>query len=63
MRVVGEDIEQGIYPIEVAIKMAEEKGLDLVEISASADPPVCRIIEYKKFLYDLKKKQKEGNKP
>lgn len=59
VRVVGEDIEQGIYPIEEALRMAEEKGLDLVEISASAAPPVCRIIEYKKFLYDLKKKQKE----
>ena len=59
VRVVGEDIEQGIYPFEEALKMAQERHLALVEISASADPPVCRIIDYKKFLYDLKKKQKE----
>ncbi len=59
VRVVGEDIEQGVYPIEQALRMAQEKQLDLVEISPTADPPVCRIIDYKKFLYDLKKKQKE----
>lgn len=59
VRVVGEDVEQGVFPIAHALRMAEEKGLDLVEISGSADPPVCRIIEYQKFLYDLKKKQKE----
>lgn len=52
-------MEQGVFPIAHALRMAEEMGLDLVEISGSADPPVCRIIEYKKFLYDLKKKQKE----
>jgi translation initiation factor IF-3 len=59
VRVVGENVEPGIYPIRDALRMAEEQGLDLVEITAQADPPVCRIIEYKKFLYDLKKKQKE----
>jgi translation initiation factor IF-3 len=59
VRVVGEGVEQGVYPVEQAVRMAEDMGLDLVEISPSADPPVCRIIEYKKFLYDLKKKQKE----
>ncbi|MBP9139937.1 MAG: translation initiation factor IF-3 [Flavobacteriales bacterium] len=59
VRVVGEGVEQGVFPIAHALRMAEEMGLDLVEISGSADPPVCRIIEYKKFLYDLKKKQKE----
>lgn len=56
---VGEGIEQGIYPIEEALKMARAMELDLVEISPTAVPPVCRIIDYKKFLYDLKKKQKE----
>ena len=45
--------------VAVAIKLAEEKGLDLVEISPNADPPVCKIIDYKKFLYELKRKQKE----
>lgn len=59
VRVVGENVEQGVYPFRQALQMAEDLGLDLVEISASAVPPVCRIIEYKKFLYDLKKKQKE----
>ncbi len=59
VRVVGEGVEQGVFPIAQALRMAEEMSLDLVEISGSADPPVCRIIEYKKFLYDLKKKQKE----
>jgi translation initiation factor IF-3 len=59
VRVVGEDIEPGVYRFEEALRMAQDLGLDLVEISASADPPVCRIVAYKKFLYDLKKKQKE----
>ena len=59
VRVVGENIEQGVYPFSQALRMAEDLGLDLVEISATAIPVVCRIIEYKKFLYDLKKKQKE----
>jgi translation initiation factor IF-3 len=59
VRVVGENVQQGVYPIGQALRMAEDLGLDLVEISPTAVPPVCRIVEYKKFLYDLKKKQKE----
>lgn len=59
VRVVGENVEQGVYPFNQALRMAEDLGLDLVEISPTADPPVCRITDYKKFLYDLKKKQKE----
>ena len=59
MRVVGENIEVGIYPITQAIKMAEDQSLDLVEISPKADPPVCKIIDYSKFKYEQKKKQKE----
>ena len=59
VRVVAEDIEADIYPTSEAIKLAEERGLDLVEIAPKADPPVCKIIDYKKFLYDQKKKQKE----
>jgi translation initiation factor IF-3 len=59
VRVVGENIQVGIYNIKEALKMAEEQGLDLVEISPSANPPVCKIIDYKKFLYERKKKQKE----
>jgi translation initiation factor IF-3 len=57
--VVGDGIEQGVYPIQKAIEMAFEKGLDLVEIAPQIVPPVCKIIDYKKFLYEQKKKQKE----
>ncbi len=56
---MGETVEQGVFPFDVALRMAQDQGLDLIEISASAVPPVCRIADYKKFLYDLKKKQKE----
>ena len=56
---VGDNVEVGIYPIAKAIAQAEEQGLDLVEISPKADPPVCRITDYQKFLYQQKKKQKE----
>jgi len=57
--VVGENIEPGIYNFKEALTMAENLELDLVEISPTANPPVCRIVDYKKFLYELKKKQKE----
>lgn len=59
VRVVGEGIEQGLFSIEKALEIAKEAGLDLVEIVPNADPPVCRVVEYKKFLYEQKKKQKE----
>jgi len=59
VRVVGENITPGIYPIKEALQMAQEVELDLVEISPTANPPVCKIIDYKKFLYEQKKKQKE----
>ena len=59
VRVVGEDIESGIFPIEIAIKMAKDLEMDLVEISPEAVPPVCRIVDYQKFLYQKKKKEKE----
>ncbi len=59
VRVVGENIEPGIYNIREALIIAESKGLDLVEISPTANPPVCKVIDYKKFLYEQKKKQKE----
>ena len=51
VRIVSDDIEPKVYPIFQALKMAEEKELDLVEISPNAQPPVCRIIDYSKFLY------------
>lgn len=56
---VGEGIEPGIYPIRKALELADEQGLDLVEISPKAEPPVCKILDYKKFLFEQKKKQKE----
>lgn len=60
VRLVGENIEeQGIYPLSKAMEMADELGLDLVEISPNADPPVCKIIDYQKYLYQQKKKVKE----
>ena len=51
-------MEMGVYPVREALKKAEEIGLDLVEISPNADPPVCKIIDYKKFLYEKKKREK-----
>ena len=59
VRIVGDDIESAVYPIAQALKMAEDHGADLVEISPNAVPPVCRIIDYSKFLYQLKKRAKE----
>lgn len=59
MRVVGENLEPGIYNLKDALELADEQGLDLVEISPKASPPVCKIVDYKKFLYERKKKQKE----
>ena len=55
---MGDNVETGIYPIRKARQIAEEMGLDLVEISPKANPPVCKIIEYKKFLYEQKKREK-----
>ncbi len=60
VRLVGENIEnQGVYPLKEALAMAAAQELDLVEISPNAEPPVCKIIDYNKFLYQQKKKQKE----
>lgn len=59
VRVVGENIEPGVYPTEKALKLAQHLEVDLVEISPNADPPVCRLIDYQKFLYEKKKKEKE----
>jgi len=59
VRVVGENIKVDVYPIHQAIKLAQEQNLDLVEISPNADPPVCKVVDYSKFKYEQKKKQKE----
>jgi len=60
VRLVGDNVpEQGIYPLAKALEMAAEQELDLVEIAATANPPVCKIIDYQKFKYQQKKKLKE----
>ncbi len=59
VRVVGENIESNILSLKDALNIAYDMGLDLVEISPSANPPVCKVVDYKKFLYEQKKKQKE----
>ena len=59
VRLVGENIEVGIYTTAEAQRIANEQGLDLVEISPQADPPVCKVIDYNKFLYEKKKREKD----
>ena len=59
VRLVGDNVEPGVYPTSEALKMAEEQELDLVVISDKTEPYICRILDYKKFLYEQKKKQKE----
>lgn len=59
VRLVGDNVEQGIYPIDKALRIAREQELDLIEISPNAEPPVCRILDYQKYLYQQKKRLKE----
>lgn len=59
VRIVGDDIESEVVPLRQALQIAQQKGVDLVEISPNAQPPVCRLINYSKFLYQQKKRQKE----
>jgi translation initiation factor IF-3 len=59
VRVVGDEIETAIMSLQDALKLADSMELDLVEISPNAEPPVCKIVDYQKFLYQQKKKQKE----
>ena len=59
VRLVGDNVENGIYPIQQALNIADELGLDLIEISPTAEPPVCKILDYQKYLYQQKKRQKE----
>lgn len=59
VRLVGDNVEQGVYSTQEALKIADSLELDLVEISPNADPPVCRVTDYQKFLYNQKKKLKE----
>ena len=55
---MGDNIEIGVYPIKEALAIAEEQELDLVEISPNAKPPVCKVMDYKKFVYEQKKREK-----
>ena len=59
VRLVGDNVEQGVFPTSQALRIAEDLGLDLVEISPNAAPPVCKVTDYQKFLYQQKKRQKE----
>ena len=59
VRLVGDNVETGVYSISEALKIADEQGLDLIEISPNAEPPVCKILDYQKFLYQQKKRLKE----
>lgn len=61
VRVVGENIEPGVYPTREALQMARDAEMDLVEITPTAKPPVCRITDYSKYIYEQKKRQKELN--
>ncbi|RPG69162.1 MAG: translation initiation factor IF-3 [Flavobacteriaceae bacterium TMED120] len=58
IRLVGDNVEVGVYNLNKALSLAREMELDLVEISPKASPPVCKILEYKKFLYEQKKREK-----
>ncbi|WP_443217594.1 translation initiation factor IF-3 [Sediminicola sp. 1XM1-17] len=58
VRLVGDNVEVGVYSLKDALAKSEELELDLVEISPKADPPVCKITDYKKFLYEQKKREK-----
>ncbi|RAR47098.1 translation initiation factor 3 (bIF-3) [Flavobacterium lacus] len=58
MRLVGENIEPGVYKISEALRLAEEFEVDLVEISPNAEPPVCKLMDYGKFIYEQKKRDK-----
>lgn len=62
VRVVGDDIKTDIYPIEDAQKLAQDKELDLVEVSKKSNPPTCKLIDFNKFIYEQKKKKKEEEK-
>ena len=59
MRLVGDNVEQGVYPIAEALRIADDLELDLIEISPNAQPPVCRVLDYQKFLYQQRKRLKE----
>ena len=59
VRLVGDNVTQGVSTIQQALAIADEQGLDLIEISPNAQPPVCRVLDYQKFLYQQRKRLKE----
>ncbi|MCX7696711.1 MAG: translation initiation factor IF-3 [Bacteroidales bacterium] len=59
VRLVGDNVQNGIYPIKEALRIADELGLDLIEIAPQANPPVCKIQDFSKFIYEKKRKLKE----
>ncbi|NPA68907.1 MAG: translation initiation factor IF-3, partial [Chlorobi bacterium] len=59
VRLVGDNVETGIYSLDEALRMADDMGLTLIEISPNANPPVCKILDFQKFIFEQKKKQKE----
>lgn len=59
VRLTGDNVPNGVFPIAKALSIAEKEGLDLVEIAPNAKPPVCRVIDYQKFVYEQKKREKE----
>jgi translation initiation factor IF-3 len=58
VRLVGDNVEVAVYPLKQALSIAEDLGFDLVEISPNAEPPVCKVMDYKKFVYEQKKREK-----
>ncbi|MBO7608982.1 MAG: translation initiation factor IF-3 [Muribaculaceae bacterium] len=59
VRLVGDNVEEGIYPIQKAQSIANDQGMDLILIAANAQPPVCRVMDYQKFMYQQRKRAKE----
>lgn len=59
VRLAGDNVEEGVYPVEEALKISEEQDLDLVEIYSKGNPPVCKVVDFGKFIFEQKKKQKE----
>lgn len=62
VKLVGDNVNIGVYPIKEALKLAEDLELDLVEVSTNQNPPICKIMDYQKFLYDKKKNEKKSDK-
>lgn len=62
VKLVGDNVTVDVYPIKEAIKIADDLNLDLVEVSPTQNPPICKIMDYQKYLYDKKKNEKKSDK-